>query len=162
MNVVTLLNNAGRLSNTRKNYSSSGSERLYHIVPYYKQGAVLYQFEHRGVTVKAEHYVDIFWWGLEISRTEFPNSRPINYRGEQAFVEKAKLDSTNVRVRCSCVDFYFTFAYYNWLQDCIFGRKPREYRRKSDRGPRNPLRIPGACKHIKNSMDLLRSQGWLS
>ena len=62
----------------------------------------------------------------------------------------APLTANNrVQVRCSCLDFYFTFGYWNWTVGSLYGRKPKPYVRKTKTYPeRNPTHTPGLCKHL--------------
>jgi hypothetical protein len=59
-------------------------------------------------------------------------------------LEKA---TKGIHVRCNCEDFLFTFAYANHEKDCLYGDVP-VYQKKTDRAPKNPDNIPGACKHL--------------
>lgn len=55
-----------------------------------------------------------------------------------------------VRVRCSCQDFRFRFAWEDRAVKALYGGVPKSYQRKpgSTRPPVNPDHIPGMCKHI--------------
>lgn len=58
-----------------------------------------------------------------------------------------------VRVRCSCQDFRFRFAWEDRANQCLYGGVPKSYQRVpgSTRPPVNPEHIPGICKHIFQS-----------
>lgn len=65
---------------------------------------------------------------------------------------------SEIRVWCSCSDYYWTFQYYNVDNKVdIFGKYPDRYTPKTKRGfdafkenkpLRNPGRRPGMCKHL--------------
>jgi hypothetical protein len=77
--------------------------------------------------------------------------------------EKPKWDESAVRVRCSCKNFYFVFAYPNWKADALLGTKPKTYtpvaNPKRKVGPWNPSNIPGGCKHIHRLANYLSDTG---
>lgn len=66
----------------------------------------------------------------------------------------------NVKVRCTCLDFYYRFATWNFNDDSLLGDKPPLYQRKTDtRPPVNPARVPGLCKHLVKFVDHLVRTG---
>jgi hypothetical protein len=79
--------------------------------------------------------------------------------GQQYNVEFIRRSSTNVQVACNCLDFYWTFATWNHGDGSLLGPKPEPYQATSNRGPRNPSRAPGLCKHLMRlSTELQRQQ----
>lgn len=74
--------------------------------------------------------------------------------GTQYTVQPISLEATNVKVNCSCMDFYFRFAMWNFNNDSLAGAMPQPYQRKTTtRPPVNPSRVPGVCKHIIATFD---------
>lgn len=70
------------------------------------------------------------------------------------------LNATNVKVACSCMDFYFRFALWNFNADAHYGPMPQPYQRKTTtRPPVNPARVPGVCKHIIATIETLQKTG---
>lgn len=69
---------------------------------------------------------------------------------------KLSLNETQVSVRCNCPDFNYRFAYYNHLDESLYGRKPSKYNRKTDREPVNPKEHPGLCKHLIKMQEVLQ------
>lgn len=69
--------------------------------------------------------------------------------------------NSNVKVRCTCLDFRFRFAMVNSADGSLYGRRPPIYRPVpgSNRPSANPAKQPGICKHIKTLMDELQSGG---
>lgn len=158
-----LWESAKKVSVGRKLPSASGSRRAVRVVPYPQFGAVLFQFEHHGITQQAIHGVNLYFWKLEVTTEERPaiSHLKIPYKGVFHYVEKPDLYTKPCRVRCTCFDYYFTFSYWNWLKGAQFGGKPRPYIRKTLHGkPRNPHKYPGFCKHVYNSIELMAVSGW--
>ena len=112
MNFKKLLDSSGLVSASRVNYSSSPGVALDRMIPYLGMGSVLFQVSMRGVTVKAIHVSHLMFKGLRVSEEERPISGwiPLVEDGRRLFLEKPSLVSTEVLVRCSCIDFYHTFS----------------------------------------------------
>lgn len=81
--------------------------------------------------------------------------------GTDAHIQPMDLNAINVKVRCSCLDFYYRFANYNSQDKSLVGRAPPIYVRKSNRPPVNPARVPGMCKHLLKIVDELRKNGMI-
>lgn len=80
--------------------------------------------------------------------------------GKEYVMSPVTLTDHNVKVRCTCLDFFHRFAQYNNTDKSLVGRAPRPYRRvTTDRPSVNPTRVPGACKHILRVFDELESAG---
>lgn len=159
--IKELFQNAVKVSPSRRNPPNSASREIKKVIPYRTTNNCLMQFLHGGVTVAGVHQVNMVFEGLDMTEEVRPTSSHFKVRdaeGKVVYVEKPDLATTKVKVRCTCPDFYFTFAYWNWADKCIFGKKPRPYVKKSNRGPRNPLKIPGVCKHVLNSVFLLQTE----
>lgn len=70
---------------------------------------------------------------------------------EQSYdIATININQTDCKVRCTCLDFRFRFALYNFSDGSLYGSKPPAYQGKSDspRGPANATKTPGVCKHI--------------
>lgn len=161
--VKQLWDSSVRVSPARRVPPSSGSRRIVAVIPYPKFKSVLFQLEHFGVTVPAQHAVNIWFSDTEVfdTKQDLRTHLVVTYKGQQFWVRKPDYYVNQVRVRCSCPDFYFTFAYWDWEKKVIFGPKPRPYTRKSVNGkPRNPGKFPGFCKHVMNSLLLLQTNNW--
>lgn len=69
-------------------------------------------------------------------------------------------NSTNVKVRCDCLDFRFRFADWNHSDNSLVGSPPPPYIRKTTtRPPANPLQTPGFCRHVIKVFEDMRRQG---
>lgn len=78
-------------------------------------------------------------------------------------------ETSEVKVWCSCSDYYWTFQYYNCEKDVdVWGRYPDRYIPKTKAGfeafkskqpIRNPGRHPGMCKHVMLLLATLMDKG---
>lgn len=66
---------------------------------------------------------------------------------------------TNVRVRCSCPDYYFSFEYYNKQKKALIGPHKDYVRKTTWYPPRNPQHLPGMCKHTLVMLNKLIKSG---
>lgn len=78
--------------------------------------------------------------------------------GEEYYFKKIPLNRIDVKVKCTCLDFYYRFAKWNSGDDSLIGNPPPPYVRKTNRPPVNPNKVPGVCKHIIKVTDKLMSQ----
>lgn len=63
-------------------------------------------------------------------------------------------------VSCTCEDFRFRFAFYNFQKRCLYGNLPPQYvRRTQTRPPANPTKSIGMCKHLHAVVNTLRREG---
>lgn len=80
--------------------------------------------------------------------------------GADYHIQPIDLVKSNVKVRCSCLDFYHRFANYNSQDKSLVGRAPPVYVRKTTtRPPVNPSRVPGMCKHLLKIVEDLQRSG---
>ena len=78
-------------------------------------------------------------------------------------------ETSDIRVWCSCSDYYWTFQYYNVEQKVdIYNKAPARYVPKTKKGfeafkknqpLRNPGRHPGMCKHLVLLLSMLMEKG---
>ena len=74
--------------------------------------------------------------------------------------DKLSLENTDVVVRCGCKDFNFRFKHYNKLDKSLYGIDGKPYQKVTEhRPPANPLEMPGMCKHIIKTVEVLKSSG---
>lgn len=79
--------------------------------------------------------------------------------GQEHHMQPIILGQNNVKVRCTCLDFYYTFATWNFDDNSLIGRKPPMYHKKTNRPPRNVDRVPGLCKHVIKLIDHVKRIG---
>ena len=82
------------------------------------------------------------------------------------FILPNKIDtSVQIAVKCTCSDFYYSWAWYNANHGCLIGKRPPAYKRvytddkNRFRTLRNPHKIPGMCKHVLLFLALLMKGG---
>lgn len=82
---------------------------------------------------------------------EQPSNELIDIRGvdEQDYhIYKINSSLNDVKVRCSCLDFYYRFSQPNYQNNALDGLPPKPYVKKTDRPDANPNNVPGMCKHL--------------
>lgn len=96
-------------------------------------------------------------------RVQFaPNSSAISVNGldgSNITIQPIQSTKAQVRVACSCLDFHYRFAVWNYNDGSLIGDKPPLYQRKTDRPPVNPTQTPGLCKHLIRVVDRLKTDG---
>lgn len=78
--------------------------------------------------------------------------------GMEYSFERPSLKKNDVLLRCDCKDFYWRFNYYNHLDRSLYGTKRRKYENKGG-PPANPFELPGMCKHLMKTMNVLQEAG---
>lgn len=78
---------------------------------------------------------------------------------EEHHIMPIQLNQSNVKVRCTCLDFRWRFALWNSKDGSLLGEPPGPYQKKTDRPPVNPQRVPGICKHLMKTMIALKQAG---
>ena len=89
----------------------------------------------------------------EPSEEEKNNFFPVVYNNDTYWVEKIDIDKQKVTTRCSCLDYYFCWQYWNFKTGNLWGPPAKPYVRKTPPPPKgrreaNPMHVPGFCKHI--------------
>jgi len=146
-------------------------------------GDVLLQLSHQGVTVNGEHTVTMVLRNPERVEKNIAMDDPDNHfvlkkwwfltLGAKHF-EKPIMNKANFLINCTCPDFYYTWGIWVYNKGDLIGQKPPPYKRKTPPpgipAPgwpnggypyRNPGKHPGGCKHVYNSIQLLRIKGYL-
>jgi len=68
--------------------------------------------------------------------------------GNTYYTSYGRNTSLDVKVRCTCKDFRWRFAYYNSGDNSLYGDPPDAYVSQTNRPPANPSKTPGVCKHL--------------
>ena len=81
----------------------------------------------------------------------------------QYYMAPIRAQKNPVRLYCECFDFRFTWEFYNKKHEALYpARVPHPYTRKTTTYPeRNPLHLPGFCKHTAGLIEVLRTRGLL-
>lgn len=150
----------------RRNYSHNKKIGISKIIPYVATKSVLFQVWALGHTQKVTHRINLLFNDVEILK-ELPKDKTlfdyfkITNGTDTYYIRKIDPFKCRLSVRCTCADFFYSFSLWNYQQNCLFGPKPRPYKRKTRSYPeRNPQHIPGICKHIYNSYVFLRVSGY--
>ena len=64
------------------------------------------------------------------------------------WIVPARNRQEDVKVSCTCLDFYWRFATWNYQNGSLLGPPPPPYVKKTDRAPVNPDKVAGVCKHL--------------
>ncbi len=142
---------------TKKRQNDTGSVMINQVqyVPYVQQGEL-------HVTGVARSGNNQYEPTVAFRNVAFqPEDAPANttFRGadnNEYHIVPIQLNNSNVRVRCTCMDFYYRFASYNAGDSSLAGSVPRQYQPTGQRPPVNPSKVPGVCKHIIKVVDQLR------
>lgn len=145
------------------NFTSGPNRGQRCIVPYIGTKSVLISLRAWGVTQASLHNITMLFSDVDI-QTEDPHSHnyfQIEYDGKMYWIQKLSRLKNPLTSRCTCADFFYTWSYYNAKSGrCLYGPLPKPYIRKTQtRPPRNPLHVPGVCKHIFNAWAILRNSG---
>jgi len=104
----------------------------------------------------------VIFSSVEYADDDNPNNLTFMATNNETYnVYPIKMRSSYVKARCTCLDFYYRFALWNWQAGAIYGDKPKPYTRVpgSNRGPVNPNKVPGVCKHIIKFVEELQNNG---
>ena len=83
----------------------------------------------------------------------------ITSSGSEQSIDPININNSTVKVSCTCMDFRFRFATWNFADNSLVGAKPPLYVRKTqNRPPVNPTKTPGVCKHIIATVRNAQSQ----
>lgn len=166
-------------------YSSSAGMYFVECIPFKGMGSVVYHWRHKPTPLKRNkdgslpkgarkpsHY-DVYLEYQQVAFAEEGDEIPSNntwatieYKGEKFFFEKPRIDKNPIRVKCSCDDFRFRFEKECWETGILYGGTYRRYHRITPPPPEgrpyaNPLKVPGMCKHIYNSIVRSQTEGWI-
>lgn len=80
------------------------------------------------------------------------------YDKREYHIMPINLAQSDAEVRCTCLDFYFTFSKWNQQDKSLYGEPPEPYTPKTNRAGRNPMHKPGLCKHLLKVVQELRNE----
>lgn len=149
--MLSLLDLIKGTSNLRDKINSTNSFKVEKLVPIPSLGVLAIQARYNALTDegKANYQSTIMFHDIDFADKK-DNDHPTSMKvGKQiVWVSRPTVD-TDVQVRCTCKDFYFTWWAWVAKQDSFAGKPFPKYRRKTKTYPeRNPGHIPGLCKHL--------------
>lgn len=144
------------------NFTSGQNQDQNVIVPYVGTKSLLISLRAWGVTQASLHAITLYFHDVDI-KTENPNSTnyfQIQYKGKMYWVQKLDRRRNPLTTRCTCKDYFWTFAWFNYhVGHCLYGTPPKPYQKKTNRPPRNKIGAPGICKHVFHAWKVLRDSG---
>lgn len=100
----------------------------------------------------------ILFQGVEFQDEDTPeNVTFTGTDGQEYHILPIQLRTTNVKVRCTCLDFRWRFSVQDQKADALYGEGPGLYQKVSNRPPNNPRNVPGICKHLMKLVVELRN-----
>ena len=82
--------------------------------------------------------------------------------GATGYAKQVTEDGNPVQLRCQCMDFRHTWAFYDHKAKALSGRPfPRYERKTTTRPSRNPGEVPGLCKHLIGMVEVLKRRNIL-
>lgn len=117
-------------------------------------GQLLVKAECDGET--QDYQPQILFTGIKFTDPSHPQS--ITLTGG-IHLQRISNAQTNVQVSCNCLDFHWTFAWFNSADGSLLGKPPEPYSKHTDRQPRNPDKVPGLCKHLIKLSEVLKAEG---
>ena len=79
--------------------------------------------------------------------------------GGSYFIDPIRPYKSDVKVRCTCLDFYFRWSVWDQRDKALTGEPPEPYQRKTDSYPPvNPQQLSGICKHIIGLTNYLKKE----
>lgn len=76
--------------------------------------------------------------------------------GETYNIMPIKLIKSNIKVNCTCMDFRWRFSMWNHKDGSLYGDPPPPYKKKTNRPPVNPDKVPGVCKHLLKTVEAMQ------
>jgi hypothetical protein len=153
-NFQTLYNNTvSKFSTNRKNSSQRVQLTTTMFIPSVDNNSL--EVRAKTKTDNAAYDSIIYLEAVEYVEAETPNSTSfVGPDGSEYFIMPVPR-SNNVKVNCTCLDFYYSFAVWNDNKNSLFGDSPDPYVKKTKREPKNPTKSPGMCKHLLKFFDYL-------
>jgi hypothetical protein len=166
MNLVELMDNTKKLASWRgEGYGQNAQWTIKSAIPFAGTKTFLAQGQCFGESVKAIHIVAIQWSKItyfeEDALPENVDFLTLKYKDENYYLIRPTLES-ECTCRCSCADFEYRLAPWNFKNKALFGSPPKKYVKKTNRPPVNPGMYPGICKHIFQFQSLLHDKGYLA
>lgn len=131
------------------------------IVPYVGTKSIFIKALVRNTDGGHKYDSQVFFSGVNFDKED--NDTNVSFTasdGKIYHIKPIRLSENNIRVRCNCLDFRHRFAYYNFNDGSLWGRKFPPYHRKTDtRPPVNKNKTPGVCKHLIKTIMALKEAG---
>lgn len=98
----------------------------------------------------SEYHTTVFIEDVEYTNENDPEKIEMNGAdGTKHYIKPIDATAVDVKVNCTCMDFHYRFALWNYNKDSLYGEKPEPYQRKTTTRPAaNPTQSAGVCKHL--------------
>lgn len=104
-----------------------------------------------------KYYPQIRLSGVNVEEQNTAQNATIQLSSNQEVnITPIKLSQSTVKVKCTCLDFYWRFSTWNHGDQSLMGNPPPPYQPTGNRPPVNPTKTPGVCKHIIKTLEQLR------
>lgn len=145
--------------NSKKRHNALGLVRVAHVM-YERPDNDKLLVTAKMVGETNEYNTQILFEGVKFTFVDNSGSVDI---GATENIMPISASNNDCKVLCGCLDFYYTFAWYDYNRDALIGNPPKPYQKVpgSNRPPRNPTNAPGICKHIMKLAEHLKSAGVL-
>lgn len=133
------------------------------ILPYIGTKVLYFQFTTKSGTEAGKFYKTIISFkNVVFEKEKTPeNIEFIAGDNKTYYIKPLSQESSQVRVRCDCLDFYFRFVYQDYRDQALYGPKAKAYVRKTDTyPPANPRDLKGMCKHVMKCVQILEKSGF--
>lgn len=156
------------LKHNRPEFNKANRAEFVDAVPFIRNKQLVFRFQVKALTAGVQQYAQVLnFYKCDFS-TEQDASHPVylNVGGAAGTVYLSQLSASRnpVMVRCSCLDYSFTWGWYNQAHKALAGPNTYRYTRKTPPPPegypyRNPPKVPGWCKHLEQCVQFLEKQG---
>lgn len=149
----------------RSKQNRIGSVQLLEINPLSTNKQVIIKSQVFAMTPGAFPYQQtLVFSGVDfVEKKDKEHPLPVTLRnGNLVFAEELNSQTHPMQLRCSCPDFKWTWAWFDAKEKVLVGKRPEPYVRKTPPPPeglpfRNPIKVPGMCKHLIGVVDKLEN-----
>lgn len=142
------------IRNTNRYFTKSRDDRASTVkvsntlfIPYIDQDQL--EIESYTRTTNGKYTTRLIFDNVIFRDEESPNTaRIISADGTEYYFDRINRRRAQVKVNCTCLDFYYRFAAYNNKASALAADPPKPYIKTTDRPPVNPRGAAGLCKHI--------------
>jgi hypothetical protein len=157
MNLLELISHTSEVRGSKVH--STGKFKVTKLVPVPFTKSLIIQAQFDPLTqpkkkflwMGGKHTAVIVFYGVDFQDKvdkEHPHKVKVSVFSSKA-MRLLSMKLNDVKIRCDCKDFYFTWWYYTNKYNSLSGAPFKKYKRKTDYYPeRNPKHVPGMCKHL--------------
>jgi len=161
MTIPELINSTeNTFPDTDKRQNATAEVRVENVSFVPTSGGLMIKSEVVNTNKGSRYHTSVMIENVEFQETS--SNETVTIKGSDGadhFIVPIDINTTDVKVNCTCLDFGFRFAIWNYNKDSLLGQKPEPYKKKPDsnRPPANPKQSPGVCKHLFKTFDELKT-----